>query len=119
MSAESELFQALDVPTVATHLAERIYPDFLPEGATLPAVVYGRSATNPVVSIGSVHFADFVDFTVTVWGKPPRAGVDAAADAVEVSLRLAGHNVTGREAGADPETGLLATTINVTVMALA
>ncbi len=118
MSAETELYAALSVPSVAAFVGNRIYPDFLPEGCTFPAVVYARAATNPVVSIGSVHYGDFVDLTVTLWGKPPRSALDSAADAIEPALRLAGHNITGRESGADPETGLIATTINVQVLAL-
>lgn len=117
MSAESDLFAALDVTGVNTLVSQRIYPDFLPEKAAHPAVVYARSNTEPITSISNVHFGDFVSFTVNAWGLD-RDSVDAVADAIEVALRAAGHNVTGRDAGADPETALLSASIQVTLLSV-
>ena len=117
MSAEAELYAALNVDAVTGLVGDRIYPDAMPEGGVYPAIVFSRSNTTPVVSIGSQHFGDFVDFGVSVWGKT-RTQVDTVASAVEVALRVAGHEITNREAGFDPDTGLVATTITVTVAVL-
>lgn len=117
MSAETELYSALNVAGVTSLVSDRIYPDALPEDCVYPAIVFARTNTTPVVSIGSQHFADFVDFGVSVWGKT-RTQVDTVASAVEVALRVAGHEITNREAGFDPDTGLVATTITVTVAVL-
>lgn len=117
MSAETELYDALNVGGVTSLVSARIYPDALPEGCVYPAIVFARSSTTPVVSISSQHFADFCDFGVSVWGKT-RSQVDTVAAAMEVALRVAGHDITNREAGFDPDTGLVATTITVTVAVL-
>lgn len=119
MSAESELVTALSSPAVVAALGSRVYPDFLPESCQYPAAIYARAATQPVQSIAGQHFGDFVDFQISIWSKPPRGSLDAAADVVEMALRTAGHNVTGRDAGVDQEMGLIATTITVQVLALA
>lgn len=114
MSAESDLYAALDVPAVNALVSSRIYPDALPEQCAYPAIVFARANTTPIVSLSSQHFADIVDIAISVWGKT-RAQVDAVADAMQIALRTAGHAVTNREAGFDPETALVATTISVTV----
>lgn len=117
MSAESDLYASLNVAGVTALVSSRIYPDMLPEGAAYPAVVYARTGTDPIDSISSMHFGDFVTFAVSVWGKT-RTQADAAADAVEAALRSAGHQVVGRDAGADDQTGLVASTINVTLLSV-
>lgn len=117
MSAETELYSALNVVGVTSLVSDRIYPDALPEGCVYPAIVFSRSNTAPVVSISSQHYADFADFGVSVWGKT-RTQVNTVASAMEVALRVAGHEITNREAEFDPDTGLVGTIITVTVAVL-
>lgn len=117
MSAESDLYDSLNVVGVTSVVSTRIYPDVLPEGCVYPAIVYARSSTDPVDSIGGVHYGDFVSFSVSAWGKT-RASADAAADAIESALRVSGHQVTGREAGYDQEVGLMASTVTTVVFSV-
>jgi len=117
VSAETELYAALNVAGVTSLVSSRIYPDALPEDCGYPAIVFARTNTTPVVSIGSQHFVDFVDFGISVWGKT-RTQADEVAVAMEVALRTAGHQITNREAGFDPDTGLVATTLTITVTVL-
>jgi hypothetical protein len=116
VSAESILYTALNVAGVTAIVGTEMHPDYLPEKTTYPAIVYARASTEPIDSISSVHFGDFVTFTISAWAKT-RTQADQAADATEVALRAAGHSVTGREAGFDPETGLMASTITAVVLA--
>lgn len=115
MTAETDLFAALNVAGVNALIGQKFYPDFVPEDQDLPAIAYARSGTEPIVSISNVKFGDFVSFTVMCWAAD-RDTADAMADVVEAALRTAGHDVTGRAAGADEETGYVSSSVLVTLL---
>jgi len=117
VSAESDLYDSLNVAGVTALVSSRIYPDVLPEGCAYPAIVFARSGTDPIESINSIHYGDFVTFAVSIWSNT-RATADAVADAVETALRVGGHQVTGRDSGYDSEVGLMASSITVVLLSV-
>lgn len=117
MSAESDLYTILSGYAALTNLVStRIYPDAMPEEVAYPAVVFSRAGTEPIVTIGSQMVGEFVSLHIECWAET-RTSADAVADAAVAGLLAAGEQHTGRAAGFDPETGLFATTIDVTLLA--
>jgi len=111
MSSESELYSALSGRAGLTALVgTRIDPDAIPEGSALPAVVYQRSSTSPVTTIGSVTVAEDVRFAITAWAET-RTAADAVADQIDAAVAAAGNPSADRSSGYDPECGLYACTI--------
>ena len=87
MSAETELYAALSGAAGITALvSNRIYPDAIPEEVALPALVFSRLSTEPVVSISGQKFAETVRFQITAWGVT-RTAADAVAVQVENALQ--------------------------------
>lgn len=117
MSAESDLYAILasSAPLSAV-VGPRIYPDAMPEEGAYPALVFSRTATDPVQTIDGVIHAEFVTFALGCWANT-RGSADAAADAAVTVLVAAGAEYAGRESGFDPETGLYATTVQTTIFA--
>ena len=117
MSAEQQLYAALSAyAPLASIVAARIWPDVIPEDGQLPAVVYARHETEPIVTLSGVLAAEFVDMAIGCWAIS-RGAADAAADAVIAALLAAGHGYGNRNAGFDAETGLFVTNVAITVMA--
>lgn len=111
MSAESDLYSALSGRSTLTALVgTRIDPDAIPEGNALPAVVYQRSSTSPVTTIGGVTVAEDVLFEITAWAET-RTAADAVADEVAAAVTGAGNPPADRQTGYDSECGLFACTI--------
>jgi hypothetical protein len=78
MSAETDLYAALSGRAALTALVgARIYPDAIPEGDALPAIVYQRAGTVPSTTLGNVTLAEQVRFGITAWSE-----TRIAADAV-------------------------------------
>ena len=117
MSAESSLYSLLSGNGGVTALVStRIYPDAMPEKTTYPAIVFARIGTEPLVLVhGASGYAD-MEFSIGCWGET-RAAADAVASAVQTACATSTFSITGREAGFDPETGLVATTLSATVFA--
>lgn len=112
MSSESDLYSALTSRAGLTALVStRIYPDAIPEGDALPVVVYQRSSTSPVTTIGSVTVAETVRFSVTAWSDT-RASAESVADQVAAAMAAAGNPMVDRSAGFDAECGLYAVTVD-------
>lgn len=115
MSAETEIFTALSGAAGVTALvAQRIYPDVLPEKTTYPAVVFARVRTEPTYGISGAYFGADVGVQVGCWGTT-RTQADAVGDAVEAALRAAGMPHVGRSAGYDDDTDLFASVIELEV----
>lgn len=111
MSAETELYAALSGRAGLTALVgTRIYPDAIPENASLPAVVYVRSNTTPYYNIGGLLLAEDVKFSLTAWSES-RTQAEAVADQVRLALNGAGNPITDRSSGFDAEVGLFAVTL--------
>mgnify|MGYP000949950111 CR=1 FL=1 len=98
MSAETELYAVLAAAAGLTALVStRIYPDAIPEDSALPAVVYSRASTDPVLSVSGQKFAETARFQITAWDKT-RTSSAAVADQVRGHLRQ--PHAQGRRPGA-------------------
>lgn len=113
-TAEEQLYAALSASTsLATVVGQRIWPDAIPEGRSLPAVVFSRTGTDPVISISGARICEDVQFQIVAWAET-RADADAAAAAIESAVRTGGQVVSGRSANFDAEMGLFAATVEAT-----
>jgi len=113
MSAESQLYAALSGRAgLAALIADRIYPDAIPEKKPLPAIVYIRASTSPTFTIGGVLICEDVRFSVTAWAAT-REAANAVADQVAAALMQSGNPPVDRSSGFDGETGLYAANIDV------
>lgn len=115
MIAEESLYSLLSGTAGITALVStRIYPDALPETVTYPAIVFSRASTDPVPSISNINFGSDVILNVSAWGTT-RTSVDAIAVAVASAVLGTAFYMQQREAGFDPETGLFASVVTVSV----
>ena len=111
MSAETELYAALSGRAGLTALVStRIYPDAIPEGEPLPAVVYIRSSTVPTYTIGGSLVCEDAHFMITAWAES-RTNAEAVADQVAAALISSENPALDRSGGFDAETGLFAASI--------
>lgn len=111
MSAETELYAVLAASSgLAALVADRIYPDAIPEDKALPAVVYSRTATDPVLTIHGTKVAETAALSITAWSQT-RTESEAVADAVAIALLGAGQPFTNRSSGFDGEVGLYGVTV--------
>lgn len=116
MSAETTLYARLSgVSGVTSLVSTRIYPDVLPENCTYPAVVFARSNTEPMVTLGGALVASTVSIAIGAWAKT-RTTADAVADAVVAAFVGTDFYLSGREAAYDPETGLYAALLTVGIV---
>ena len=112
MSAEADLYSALTARVALTALVStRIFPDAIPEGCALPAIVYQRASTSPVTTISSVVVAEDVRFVITAWAET-RTAADAVSDEVGAALATAGNPLVDRSTGFDAECGLHAVSVD-------
>ncbi len=110
MSAEAELYAALSgFSGLAALVGARIYPDAVPEGNALPAVVYQRLETELTTTISGAVVAEDVKFSIAAWAET-RAAADASADQIALALAAAGNPATDRSAEYDAEIGAYACT---------
>lgn len=111
MSAETELYAVLSGAAGLTALVgNRIYPDAIPEDAALPAVVYARASTDPVLSVSGQKFAETARLTLTAWAKT-RASAAAVGDQIEAALQSLWQPAINRSSVFDGEVGLYAATV--------
>ena len=112
MSAETELYAVLSAASGLTALVDtRIYPDAIPEGADLPAVVYLRASTEPVLSISGHKFAETARLTVSAWAET-RTAAAAVGDQIEAALLASWQPAINRNSVFDGEVGLYAATVD-------
>lgn len=116
MSVETDFYALLSGSAGVTALvADRIYPDAMPEKCAYPAVVFSRAGTVPVYLISGSMAAAEINLSVGCWSET-RTQADQVADAVQAAL-AGSEFVIGRRDGAfDPETGLIATLIEVSIL---
>lgn len=111
MTAETELYGTLSGHAGLVSLVDdSIFPDAIPEGKPLPAVVYLRSGTNPTHTIDGALVCEDVHFVITAWSET-RGEAEAVADQIELALSAAGNPKVDRSSGYDNETGLFAVTV--------
>lgn len=113
MSAETVAYDLLKNAVPVTSLVStRIYPDFVPEEKTLPAVAIARANTEPVNTIHS-HVPAGALVTLEIWCMAStRAGAEALADAVLAALTGC-EEVQNRTPEFDAEAGVFATVLTV------
>ena len=117
MTAEELTYTALSGSSaLAAIVGTRIWPDAIPEDRVMPAVVFARAGTEPIVGLGGTVHGEFADMQIGCWAET-RGQADAAAAAAISALTAAGHDYTGRVVGYDPDTGLFATTVEVRILA--
>lgn len=121
MSAETTLYSTLSghaglTAIVGSGSSTRIYPDALPEECEYPAVVFSRSATDPLATIHGAATQAFVTMAISAWGET-RASADATADAVQDALLATGEVPMGRTGAYDPEAALFSASMEVTLLA--
>lgn len=110
-SAETDLYAALSGRAALTALVgTRIYPDAIPEGSLLPAIVYQRSSTTPTTTLLNVTVAEEVLFAISAWSET-RTSCESVADEVVAALAASSNPYANRSTGYDPEVGLHAVTV--------
>ena len=111
MSAETQLYSVLSGAAGLTALVgTRIYPDSIPEDVVLPAVVYSRASTEPVVSVSGQKFAETAHLAISAWAKT-RTAAAAIGDQIEAALLSAWQPAINRSSVFDGEAGLYAATV--------
>lgn len=115
MSIEATLYALLSVNAgVIAQVADRIYPDVLPEECAYPAIVFARSRTEPYPSLSGLDFGADVTLAIDCWAET-RTAAAAAATAVKAALLGTAFTAAGPESVADPETGLFASQLTAVV----
>lgn len=114
MSAETEAYAALkNDSAVAAIVGSRIYPDFVPQDKTLPAISLTVTDTDPVTTI---HSNTPVGYHVTMeaWClSSSRASAEDLATKAVAALAGAGFVITNRVPEYDPEAEVWATVVTV------
>lgn len=115
MSAEALAYDALSGAAPVTALvATRIYPDFVPQEKTLPAVAIARANTEYINSIHSnVPLATVA--TMEIWCMAAKR-VEAEALANAVVAALTAFSVRNRSPEFDAEAEVFATVLTVSVL---
>lgn len=112
MSAETQIYSTLTgAAGVTAIVALRIYPDFLAQEITLPAIVNQRADSEYV---NTIHSGVPVAIKVTMDTfclASTRIGAEVLADAVEIALPAGLFIVSGRRPEFDAETLTFATII--------
>lgn len=120
-SIESLLFTALtaDAGGLFTLIGARVYPESLPQGATLPCLVYTRVSTQRWQTLGSAQtvVASRPRFQFTCWALSA-AGAVAVAEALITQLRGTSYAVTieNETVMRDPDTNLHRRDVDVFVL---
>ena len=105
MSAETLIYSTLSGAAGVTAIVSlRIYPDFLAQEITLPAIVNQRSGSEYVNTIHSGVPAAIKVTMDTFCLASTRIGAEILADAVETALPAGSFRVSGRRPEFDAET---------------
>lgn len=104
MSAETITYAALvgyiGSPSI---VGDRIYPDIMPPNATIPAIVYRRSATDPVMGLNGYKNAARVQIAIECWGRT-REEAELVANAAMTAMLQDNHVPGEREGVYDEDT---------------
>lgn len=114
MSAETELYSALSGATAVTSLvAQRIYPDAVPQEQRGPSIAYARQGTEPVTTIHSAAPLGAFALLEVACMAAKRADADAVADAAIAALGAAQFVLQDRRAEFDSDLQLWGTVLTV------
>jgi hypothetical protein len=109
MSAKTDFYAVLDAAAgLAALIVDRIYPDAIPEGVDMPALVYS-TREEPELLLDGSPAATRTIFSASAWGAT-RTSADAVAAAARDALRAAGYPIITSGEGFDPEIGAFAAT---------
>lgn len=115
MSAETDTYAILAGGMGSPQpVQDRIFPDSLPDDATLPAIVYRRVGTVPVLTLNSSTDAAQVTIETECWANT-RAAANALANAINAAMIAASHMPIERQNFQDEETGEFAVTQSFSV----
>lgn len=96
MSAEKLIFAVLSgAAGVTAIVSDRIYPDVLPQDKPLPAVVYARSGTEYLHTLGTPAVASSATIEIWCFGMT-RPDAEALGDAVLTALIAAKYYPSDR-----------------------
>lgn len=105
MSAETETYAALTTGMGSPQPVQtRIYPDILPQEAPMPAIIYRRIGTDPVLTLRAPTSAAKVLIEIDTWART-RAEAEGIANAVQAAMIAAAHVPVEREGMQEEETG--------------
>ena len=116
MSAEATVFTVLSAAAGVTALVSaRIYPDELPQDYVMPAIVFGRVATEIVATIHGTVAARRARMQINCWATE-RLDAETLADAVLSAMLAAGHFPAARESDLEPQTGACVSALDINVI---
>jgi hypothetical protein len=116
MSAETVCYATLSGAAPVTAITgERIYPDFVPDDKTLPAIAMNRMATEYVNTIHT-NAAVASNVTLEVWCMAStRSGAEQLGDVTDSALSSGGFLALDRRPEFDVESETFAVVITVSV----
>lgn len=101
MSAEAELYAGLVAHTgLAALVADRVWPDAMPENGSLPGVVFTADTAAPERNLEGQALATLVRIKVIAWATT-RTGAKQVGDAIVTALDAMGQPYETRAAGYD------------------
>lgn len=103
MSAESAVKTALEASGVTALVSDRVYPDFIPQEADLPAIVYYRTDTGFVTMIDGSVSIERAQIAIGCYAET-RAAAESVANAAKTALLAAGILPQARKGEYDSET---------------
>lgn len=115
MTAETSAYDALkNAPSVTALVDTRIYPDFVPEEKTLPAIAISRADTDYINTIHSnVPLGALVTLEVWCMAKT-RAEAENLASVAAAALTI--FSLRNRSPDFDAESAVFATVLTVVVL---
>jgi hypothetical protein len=115
MSPEESIRSVLAAAAGVTAIVgDRIYPDEVPQGDPLPAVVYRRAATPFQLTLDDTVARSGGTMRVACWAGG-RLVAEQLGDAVQLALIAAQIYPVGRDGFTDPDTGEEAALLDVEV----
>lgn len=115
MSAESIIYDALRLSgPLSALVGARIFPDAIAEGEIMPAIVFSRAGTDPIITIDGTLHANRVSMHIEAWAATRTAAEDVCNAAVN-ALLIENLYYSQRGGGFDPDVGAFASTLDVDV----
>jgi hypothetical protein len=113
MSAETVLYPTLiSAPAVTAIVAQRIYPDVVPQDVATPCVAFARLETEYTLTLSNVIEATKALLEVSCMSTS-RIQADALADAVQAACVAARFFPTGRRADFDVDSQIWSTVLSI------
>lgn len=117
MSAETIVYDALNVVGVTNKVGTKIYPGMLPQGNKLPAVVFVRISTEHITTIHSAASLGQKAIIEILSIAEKFKDAEDIADAVEVAMTPVSAAPVDRRQEIEPESGAFLTILTYGVWA--